>query len=83
MRRALIVVLINMVLVVADLWPAAASQQMKLIDLLSPESVLRWMNAYRQKPDPSSVPDVVKAMSRMNAFKDPEQAAPISVSLPA
>lgn len=76
MRRALIVVLVNMVFVVASLWPAAATQQMKLIDLLTPESVLRWMNAYRQKPDPSSVPDVVKAMSRMNAFKDPEQAGP-------
>jgi hypothetical protein len=76
MRRALIVVLINLVCVVGDLWPAAATQQMRLMDLLSPESVLRWMNAYRSKPDPSTVPDVVKALSRMNAFKDPEQAGP-------
>ena len=38
--------------------------------------MLRWINGYRQKPDPSNVPDVVKALSRMSAFKDPEQAGP-------
>ncbi len=29
-----------------------------------------------KKPDPSTVPDVVKALSRMSAFKDPEPAGP-------
>ena len=77
MRRALIVVIIiNIVFVVTDLWPAAATQQLRTIDLMTPELVLRWINGYRQKPDPSSVPDVVKALSRMSAFKDPESAGP-------
>jgi hypothetical protein len=76
MRRALFVVIINMVFVIADLWPAAATQQLRTLDLMTPESVLRWINGYRQKPDPASVPDVVKALSRMSAFKDPEQAGP-------
>ena len=76
MRRALIVVIINIIFVVTDLWPAAATQQLRTIDLMTPDSVLRWINGYRQKPDPSSVPDVVKALSRMSAFKDPESAGP-------
>jgi hypothetical protein len=76
MRRALFVVIINVAFVVADLWPAAATQQLRMLDLMTPDSVLRWINGYRQKPDPSSVPDVVKALSRMSAFKDPEQAGP-------
>ena len=76
MRRALFVVIINIVFVITDLWPAAATQPLRTIDLMSPESVLRWINGYRQKPDPSSVPDVVKALSRMSAFKDPESAGP-------
>jgi len=76
MRRALIVAIINIVFVVTDLWPAAATQQLRTIDLMTPESVLRWINGYRQKPDPASVPDVVKALSRMAAFKDPESSGP-------
>ena len=76
MRRALIVVIINIVFVVTDLWPAAATQPLRTIDLMTPDSVLRWINGYRQKPDPASVPDVVKALSRMSAFKDPETSGP-------
>ena len=76
MWRTLIVVVINIVVVITDLWPAAATQQLRMIDLMTPDSVLRWINGYRQKPDPSNVPDVVKALSRMSAFKDPEQAGP-------
>ncbi len=76
MRRALIVVIINIVFVITDLWPAAATQQLRTIDLMTPESILRWINGYRQKPDPASVPDIVKALSRMAAFKDPESSGP-------
>jgi hypothetical protein len=76
MRRVLFVLAINFMFVVADLWPAQAAQpqQLKLVDLMSSEAVLRWINSYRFKPDPSGVPDVVKALSRLGAFKDPEQA---------
>src|SRR5215213_2421123 len=45
-----------------------------LIDLASPDAVLRWINAYRSKPDPAGVPAVVKALSRLGAFKDPESS---------
>ncbi len=53
--------------------PAQAAPT-KLVDLVSTESVLRWINAYRTKPDPAGVPEAVKALSRFGAFKDPEQA---------
>jgi hypothetical protein len=43
-----------------------------LLDLASPDAVLRWINAYRAKPDPAGVPAAVKALSRLGAFKDPE-----------
>lgn len=76
MRRSLIVVIVSVVCVIADLWPAAATQPMRLLDLMTPESVLRWINGYRLKPDPAGVPEVVKALSKMAAFKDPETSGP-------
>ncbi len=76
MRRASIVVIFNILCVLAGLWPAAATQPMRLFELLTPDSVLRWINTYRAKPDPAGVPEVVKALSRMGAFKDPEAAGP-------
>jgi hypothetical protein len=77
MRRSLIVVIVvSVVCVIADLWPAAATQHMRLLDLMTPESVLRWINGYRIKPDPAGVPEVVKALSKMAAFKDPETSGP-------
>jgi hypothetical protein len=65
----LIAILFNIAPV--GLAPAAAAPS-PLIDLASPDAVLRWINAYRTKPDPSGVPAVVKALSRLGAFKDPE-----------
>ena len=46
----------------------------RLVDLVSPDAVLRWINAYRAKPDPEGVPTVVLTLSRFGAFKDPETA---------
>ena len=72
MRWALVVLIaifLNTVPVSIALAPAAPSP---LIDLASPEAVLRWINAYRSKPDPAGVPAVMKALSRLGAFKDPE-----------
>lgn len=76
MRRIVCVVIVNIIFVIADLWPAGAAHSMRLVDLLSTDSVLRWINGYRSKPDPASVPDVVKALSRLGAFREPEQAGP-------
>lgn len=70
MRRtnALLIVLLMLLAV-----PASAAPS-RLIDLVSTESVLRWINAYRAKPDPAGVPAAVRALSRFGAFKDPEQS---------
>jgi hypothetical protein len=76
MRRTLIVLIFNIVLIVTGLWPALAAQPMRLLDLMTPDAVLRWINNYRLQPDPSGVPDVVKALSRMGGFKDPEASGP-------
>jgi hypothetical protein len=51
--------------------PAVSS---RLVDFLSPEMVLRWINGYRAKPDPEGLPHAVKALSRLGAFKKPESA---------
>ena len=52
----------------------ALSTPSRFIDLTSSESVLRWINIYRSKPDPAGVPAVIKALAGFGAFKDPEQA---------
>jgi hypothetical protein len=69
MRRANAVSIFLLLL----LGPALATPS-RLVDLVSTESVLRWVNAYRDKPDPAGVPDAVKALSKFGALKEPEQA---------
>jgi len=49
----LIAIFLKVVPVSIALAPAAPSP---LIDLASPEAVLRWINAYRSKLDPAGVP---------------------------
>jgi hypothetical protein len=53
---------------------AAIAAPSQLVDFLTSESVLRWINGYRNKPDPAGVPHAVKALARLGAFKDSEQA---------
>src|ERR1700722_1997614 len=38
----------------------------------STDSILKWINSYRNRPDPESLPVVVRAFSAMQAFKDAE-----------
>jgi hypothetical protein len=45
--------------------PAAAAH-------LSTDVILRWINDYRQKPDPERLPALVRSLSALQAFKDPE-----------
>ena len=40
--------------------------------LNSTEGVLRWINAYRDKPDPDGLPAVVRTLGALQAFKDAE-----------
>jgi hypothetical protein len=74
MRRALAVVVAAVICNIAVVATAHASAPPGTMDLLSSESVLRWINGYRVNPAPDGVPDVVKALSRLGAFKDPEAA---------
>jgi hypothetical protein len=39
---------------------------------LSTDTILRWINDYRHRPDPERLPMVVKALSGRQAFKDSE-----------
>jgi len=40
--------------------------------LNSTDSMLRWINAYRSKPEPEGLPVLVRALSDLQAFKDAE-----------
>jgi len=42
----------------------------------STESILKWINAYRHRPEPEQLPAVVHALSSMQAFKDAESSGP-------
>jgi hypothetical protein len=71
-RTKAILITILMLLLAA---PASASAALNpLVDLVSLDSVMRWINAYRANPDPAGVPAAVKALSRFGSFKDPEQS---------
>jgi hypothetical protein len=72
MRRAAPILILAIVL---SFSPDAAAPA-RSADLSSTDAVLRWVNAYRSKPDPASVPAMVAGLSRVGAFKDPEQAGP-------
>jgi hypothetical protein len=56
-------------------WPApgAATPTGKL-DIVSREAALKWIGAYRTKPQPERMPDLVRAVSRLGIFNDPESA---------
>ncbi len=42
--------------------------------LNSTDGILKWINAYRTRPDPDGLPVVVHALSQMQAFKDAESS---------
>jgi hypothetical protein len=43
--------------------------------LNSTDAILRWINAYRDKPEPDALPVLVRVLSEMQAFKDVETSA--------
>jgi len=57
----------------AALAPAAAAPTPKL-DIGSREAALKWIGAYRAKPQPDRVPELVRAASKLGVFGDPESA---------
>jgi hypothetical protein len=36
------------------------------------DEIVVWMNGYRRKPEPKSVPDAIKSMIRFGVFRDPD-----------
>ena len=51
--------------------PSPAVTPLRPGELGSESAVLRWMNGYRVRRDLVHVPDAIKALSSMGAFKDP------------
>jgi hypothetical protein len=51
---------------------AAAAAPGKALN--STDSILKWINDYRHDPAPDDLPAVVRALSRMQAFKDAESS---------
>ena len=43
-------------------------------EFASSESILRWINGYRAKPEPAKAPAAARAMSELNLFRDLETA---------
>jgi len=54
--------------------PAPAGAAAPLAGPMPPstDTILRWINDYRHRPDPERLPMVVKALSGLQAFKDSE-----------
>ena len=50
--------------------PADAAVPLPNAPLNSTDAILKWINAYRGKPEPNGLPEVVHALSEMQAFKD-------------
>jgi hypothetical protein len=51
--------------------PALAAPQPNT-SLASSDEMLKWINAYRGRPDPDDLPAVVRTLSALQAFKDAE-----------
>jgi len=51
--------------------PATAARPPSAL-LNSTEGILRWINAYRDRPDPDGLPVVVRTLGALQAFKDAE-----------
>lgn len=53
---------------------AAAESRLQPKTFQSTEDILRWINVYRQTPEPGRLPSAVRAMSGLGVFKDPENS---------
>ena len=71
LRRAAGLV-VALALIAAPVASAAAAPPRIGAAFNSTDSILKWINAYRRKPDPEALPAVVRALSAMQAFKDAE-----------
>src|SRR5215470_12678282 len=76
--RCLTALLITLIALGAPAVAAAptskANASVKKNEFASSESILRWINGYRLKPEPTKVPQAARAMSELNLFRDLETA---------
>ncbi len=71
-RAAAVFAVLALVLaLVAPAAPAAAVPR-PAAALNSTDAILRWINAYRTRPEPNGLPVLVRTLSAMGAFKDAE-----------
>jgi hypothetical protein len=54
--------------------PLEAAPQPKNMETVTPEMALRWIYAYRSKPQPDRLPAFVRALGRSGALRDPESS---------
>jgi len=73
--RCAAVIAVALGLVVLPIAPAAAVPP-PAPALNSTNAILGWINAYRHRPDPDKLPEVVHTLSSMQAFKDAESSGP-------
>jgi len=71
LRRATIGLLALLAAAIVSVAPAAAAP-LPNPALNSTDAMLRWINAYRGKPEPEALPVLVRALSERQAFKDAE-----------
>ena len=75
LRRIAMGLAVALALGAAVFAPPAAAQRLTPA-LNSTGAILKWINGYRHRPDPDSLPVVVHALSSMQAFKDAESSGP-------
>jgi hypothetical protein len=62
-------------LIAATLLAPVSAAPLHSSDVVSPEAALRWVYAYRTKPDVDAVPAVFRSLSQWGTLRDPEAAA--------
>ena len=73
MRRGAAGLCAVLTVVVAMIAPAVAAPQLNAA-LNSTDAMLKWINNYRNKPEPEGLPVLVRGLSTMQAFKDTESS---------
>ncbi len=66
----------GLVAIAVPFTPAAAAPPPPSTALTSTDAILKWINNYRHKPEPDTLPSVVRTLSAMQAFKDAELSGP-------
>ncbi|HEY2529796.1 MAG TPA: hypothetical protein VGJ20_17940 [Xanthobacteraceae bacterium] len=65
---------VSLATVTAPIGPAAATSPPASKALNSTDAILKWINGYRNRPDPNELPAVVRTLDAMQAFKDTESS---------